>query len=760
MIAEANKTNLSVIALGLVLVVGAVFAGNMAVERGDRYLKNLSALREYDGAAAMENPMEVKTLLIEFVPEIGIKQMYPLAQVDDPESFTRGVLLPAWSRATAYQAYKNPEAQNSINYVLDESLKIKYDFAPPQKEEGGFDYEWLFGEQVQYYGEAQDLCTYAVENDIRAVVMWAGGVVRDGEFGGGFFESAVTGSKGVPTNGPRLTTCSEKTIVVYGLNYERGIAEALESYAHHAETVFRRYGTEYVEFSDEDDFYTNGQPNYYVDEVAEGVDSCGNVHNPPTARNEYDVSNVVEFETDCWDWRPDGSGEERILSCADWGCERAGWITMWLQSVPGLGNDLYFDGEKVPNWWVYIGDADRCVSDPWHCGDSAGGVLEPGTFGNMAGQLLEKQATFEFEYSEVNRQYRVHMSTVPDMSTDVYLTFAFGDASPLVVNDVQKWDKYTCGRDFYWRVEDDVTGQVSDIQSAIVDCNTSPSQGQIDSLKATLSESEAKFEFGHPSESGPYRVHMSTVPDMSTDVYLTFAFGDASPLVVNDVQKWDKYTCGRDFYWRVEDDNRASVSEIASVIVQCSTPSPVPTVAPTPVPTEVVTPIPTASPTVVASPAATSTPEPVVQRFGIFDDAYVSTLRPDKEYGTRRRLVVRKSESNELRTYLKFDVRVDGRVQKAELVLELLKGSGDGPKLFLVENTWDELRVNWNNQPNLLREIGNAGRMSRGEEYRYDVSEAVVGSGRYSFGLIADSSSGIRMESKERNAEIYLELAY
>lgn len=90
-----------------------------------------------------------------------------------------------------------------------------------------------------------NLCSYAKANNIKAVIIWADGTY---DYGSGEvrWESAITGNKGISTNGPTLSNLCDKTIVVYALDYTRGLSEALESYGHHLETVFRQFRSEYT----------------------------------------------------------------------------------------------------------------------------------------------------------------------------------------------------------------------------------------------------------------------------------------------------------------------------------------------------------------------------------------------------------------------------------------------------------------------------------------------------------------------------------
>lgn len=300
-------------------------------------------------------PFELKVWMIQYIPPNGIGSVYPVAPITDPADFTKNTLIPKLNEASKYHGYSDSSAQPSLNYVLSDTDIVEENNPPPWIDLANgkkrYDYNALFNKY--------DLCEYAKNNDIKALILWAGGNVETG-YGGGMYEAAITGDKGIPTNGAHLPYCSDKTIVVYGFNYERSDT-VLEGPGHHLESVWRRFRPEFSSFSDSGAF-SGGS--YYPPQRG---DSCGTIHNPPNATAEYIRINTAEFLSDCRNWKPDGTGIKETLTCAAWNCDGFMWYTWWMQNAPGLGNDLYFNGEKIPNWWVYIGDPDRCVADPLSC---------------------------------------------------------------------------------------------------------------------------------------------------------------------------------------------------------------------------------------------------------------------------------------------------------------------------------------------------------------------------------------------------------
>lgn len=295
-------------------------------------------------------PQTVKVWMLQYYPSNNSSL--------DRVSFTKNTLIPAVNEASKYHGYSDVNAQPALKYVLADG-DIKTENNPPPRRANPinigvglqpvtYDYEGMF--------QKYDLCNLAKQNDIKAVMIWADGT---GAYGGGGFESAITGNKGISTNGNNFPVCPDKTIVVYMFNYTRGLAEALESYGHHLERVFGQFRSEYYQWNDRD--------------------SCGTDHNPPNSRFEYDRSNTTSFQSDCRNWKPNNQGAKESLNCATWGCDDgAKWIKFWMQNMPGVNNGLTdSSGQKIPNWWVYIGDPDKCYNNPLGCYSGGNNLVVP-----------------------------------------------------------------------------------------------------------------------------------------------------------------------------------------------------------------------------------------------------------------------------------------------------------------------------------------------------------------------------------------------
>lgn len=254
-------------------------------------------------------PMELKVWMIQYTPPNGIPSVYPNAPIVDAVKYSKNILVPMMNEASRYHGYKDPSSKPSLKYVLSDDNIVTEKNPPPWINlldgKKRYDYAALFSKY--------NLCQYAKDNDIKAVFLWAGGTVGSG-YEGWMWESAITGNKGIPTNGGHLSYCRDKTIVVYGFNYERADT-VMEGPGHHLERVWGHFRPEYSTFTDT----SYGVNNYHPPQRG---DSCGNIHNPPNARHEYDDNNSANFQSDCRNWKPDGSGKKETLNCNSWGCKR------------------------------------------------------------------------------------------------------------------------------------------------------------------------------------------------------------------------------------------------------------------------------------------------------------------------------------------------------------------------------------------------------------------------------------------------------
>jgi glucose/arabinose dehydrogenase len=145
-------------------------------------------------------------------------------------------------------------------------------------------------------------------------------------------------------------------------------------------------------------------------------------------------------------------------------------------------------------------------------------------------------------------------------------------------------------------------------------------------------------------------------------------------------------------------------------------------------------------------------------RFQPTHDAYVKSSTPTTSYGSAATLRLRKSGSETINTYVKFDLSgVSGTLQSAKLRLYVTDGGPDGGAVYVVSNyyegtttAWTQGGLNWSNAPAIGRtSLSTAGAISAGTWVELDVTVGVSGNGTYSFALTNNSSDVIYFASKE-----------
>lgn len=152
------------------------------------------------------------------------------------------------------------------------------------------------------------------------------------------------------------------------------------------------------------------------------------------------------------------------------------------------------------------------------------------------------------------------------------------------------------------------------------------------------------------------------------------------------------------------------------------------------------------------SAAATATTPPTgatITTYAAVADAYVDQTVPLGNFGTLTRVYADLSPNQQ--AYLKFTVSgLTAPIQNATLRLYIGDGSADGPSVSLAGNAWSETGVTWSTQPAPIgSRLADAGAVPGATWLEFDVTSAVSVNGDYTFALIATSSDGMSMYSRE-----------
>lgn len=253
---------------------------------------------------------------------------------------------------------------------------------------------------------------------------------------------------------------------------------------------------------------------------------------------EVDVSTVPDMSSDVYGSFGSGSGSPIVV---------VGGATGWDKYV--CGATLYWRVRLVGTLDVSdIQTTEVCAANP---------------FSDLSSALNLRQAQFVFDYAGTSDTFTILASTRPDLGGTVWTTE--GTRSPVRLREpAAAWPGYGCGWILYWRVVDG-----DGVQSAIQQKHVCGSVGFSDEA-ATFGPDGATFSFAYRGAADDFRVNVSTVPDMSTDVYVDFGQGNTSPIKVGDPQgRWDKYRCGETLYWQVLERSNGAVGAIRATTVAC-----------------------------------------------------------------------------------------------------------------------------------------------------------------------------------------------
>jgi len=186
----------------------------------------------------------------------------------------------------------------------------------------------------------------------------------------GLYESRLLGPGAYWFNSPPMTdthNCN-KLVPVMGLSYERGVAEAVHSFGHRAEsTMTKVYGgwdeNTIAHNWDRFGLVKAQSPNF-------SYSGCGSVHYPPNGTSGYDYGNHGTVLTNCDDFNnyPDLSdplSAAKPVDCTEWNCEQIDYLVYWFSHLPAnaeCGSDTVAN-----NWWFYFSDVNFSLNPTLPC---------------------------------------------------------------------------------------------------------------------------------------------------------------------------------------------------------------------------------------------------------------------------------------------------------------------------------------------------------------------------------------------------------
>ncbi len=180
---------------------------------------------------------------------------------------------------------------------------------------------------------------------------------------GATWESAMAGQGAYWINGPVQNVASSRAFPIMGLNYERGLGEALHSFGHRSESVLDHiYGPQGSVIENNWDKFA------YQDRLSPGtgLGGIGNIHFPVNGTSDYDYANTNSVISNADDWYnyPNFQGTTRAVSRADWqradGNWQLGYMNWWYDHLPHMAGRA--PDNFLSNWWRYLTDIDQFKS--------------------------------------------------------------------------------------------------------------------------------------------------------------------------------------------------------------------------------------------------------------------------------------------------------------------------------------------------------------------------------------------------------------
>lgn len=172
----------------------------------------------------------------------------------------------------------------------------------------------------------------------------------------GLWESSMAGDGAYWINGP-TQAAGKRAFPIMGLNYERGVGEAIHSFGHRAEnSVSHAYQSLSSDPNNAWRRFTR------LDKDAPGQGGVGNVHFPVNGTSDYDYDNSRTVQSTAADWYnyPNMTGAKQPVSARTWSPSHQDahreYLNWWYDHLPHVaGRNI---DHRLNNWWQYIGNVD------------------------------------------------------------------------------------------------------------------------------------------------------------------------------------------------------------------------------------------------------------------------------------------------------------------------------------------------------------------------------------------------------------------
>ena len=229
-----------------------------------------------------------------------------------------------------------------------------------------------------------DAESWVEERGVKEFWIWAyhGGKVH-------LWESNLSSPWGDVSNSDRVTDdlpVFSRSFTVYHYNYQRSAHEAVHNHFHQIEHLLNWVdGRDHTPDDQWDQLLFWG--NFVGSDITHKIvrPGAGWCHYPPNGEKDYDYTNPRIVSSDIEDWRPDGTGARKMISSDRWNRDDMQFYIYWFQSVPGMNNGLEHESKSLRNWWIVVGDFDRCLRERLSLVEGVQGPPPPNAAGSEEG---------------------------------------------------------------------------------------------------------------------------------------------------------------------------------------------------------------------------------------------------------------------------------------------------------------------------------------------------------------------------------------
>ena len=236
--------------------------------------------------------------------------------------------------------YDLDEYYETLQRAINETNGAYWTYSGWEDHGFNYDYEGLL--------DKYDICRRVNDGEIDEVWVFTGPL-----HGNTLYETRMVGRNAYWCNSPGLERDCRR-FVVYGFNYERGVAEMIHDAGHRMESILHEiFG--WADYSKDYEDYTDWEKFSAYDLVSPGHAGVGLVHFGPNSAFDYDWGNQNTVMSYCDDWLnyPNLTGVQRAVNCTEWDGDQRKFIKWWFYHIPVKAGTNPENG-KYYNWWLYF----------------------------------------------------------------------------------------------------------------------------------------------------------------------------------------------------------------------------------------------------------------------------------------------------------------------------------------------------------------------------------------------------------------------